>query len=254
MEYWVKHSTRNPIDVKIEIIVLANDIDAMQRLNAFADEQFVAMYEANKKAIAKLSEARKVVYEKLINTSDRPIPIPWLLPDSIDFSLSDDSKALDKHLYCMENGSFKASLSPWEQGVIEEELRKGAIAWLRNLDRKKWSLEIPYQSNGVTTSMFPDLVVVRKGKHGYEFDILEPHNPSLKDNCDKARGLAQFADAHWDSKFGKIQLIRQQRGPDGHDHFYRLDMSKVDVRDKVRGISSNDELDKIFSVYTVVEE
>jgi type III restriction enzyme len=30
MEYWVKHSTRDPIDVKIEIIVLANDIDAMQ--------------------------------------------------------------------------------------------------------------------------------------------------------------------------------------------------------------------------------
>jgi hypothetical protein len=40
------------------------------------------------------------------------------------------------------------------------------VAWLRNLDRKKWSLEIPYEVDGVTTSMFPDLVMGRLSIRG----------------------------------------------------------------------------------------
>jgi type III restriction enzyme len=43
-----------------------------------------------------------------------------------------------------------------------------------------------------------------------------------------------------------IQLIRKKRGADGNDRFYRLDMSKVNVGNKVRAISSNEELDGIF--------
>ena len=33
--------------------------------------------------------------------------------------------------------------------------------------------------------MFPDLVIVRADSHGYVFDILEPHDPSRKDNYPK---------------------------------------------------------------------
>lgn len=253
IEYWITNSKRDPIDVKIEVVVLAGDVQAMLNLNAFADEKFFELYENNKRAITRLSEARKGVYEKLVNASDRPIAMPWVLPETIDFTVSNDSIAFEKHLFCMSDGTFKASLNPWESGIIKEELQKGAVAWLRNLDRKKWSFEIPYQSGGVATSMFPDLLIVRKDKHGYVFDVLEPHDPSRKDNCDKACGLAQLAEGHWD-KFGRIQLIRQQRGDDGRDHFYRLDMSKVSIRNKVRGITSNGELDRIFSEDAVIEE
>ena len=104
--------------------------------------------------------------------------MPWVLPDSIDFYLPDDRIKFEQHLYCAEDGTFQTSLNKWESGVIDEELKNGAICWLRNLDRKKWSLEIPYEVNGVTTSMFPDLVVVRADTEGYVFDILEPHDPS----------------------------------------------------------------------------
>ena len=82
-------------------------------------------------------------------------------------------------------------------------------------------------------------------REGYVFDILEPHDPSRKDNYPKAVGLAKFAEKHWD-KFGRIQLIRLKKGVDGRDHFYRLDMGKTTVRNKVRGIISNEELDRIF--------
>ena len=65
-----------------------------------------------------------------------------------------------QHLYCSEDGTFETSLNTWEIGVITEELNNGAVCWLRNLDRKKWALEIPYEVSGVTTSMFPDLVII----------------------------------------------------------------------------------------------
>lgn len=244
-EYWIRNSTRDHIDVKVEIIVLTNDTNAMERINDFAEEEFITLYENNKRAIAKLNEARKNVYEILINASAQPIAVPWVLPDSIDFYLPDDRIKFEQHLYCAEDGTFQTSLNKWESGVIDEELKNGAICWLRNLDRKKWSLEIPYEVNGVTTSMFPDLVVVRADTEGYVFDILEPHDPSRKDNYPKAVGLAKFAEKHWD-KFGRIQLIRLKKGVDGRDHFYRLDMGKTTVRNKVRGIISNEELDRIF--------
>ncbi len=252
MEYWIRHSTRKAIDVKTEIIVLANDAKAMENLDAFAEKLFLDLFEDNRDAISCLKEERKGIYEKLIRASDHPIALQWELPDTVDFSIAEDSTTFDKHLFCFEDGSFKTSLNPWEKGVLEEELANGAVAWLRNLDRKKWSLEIPYEVDGVTTPMFPDLVIVRADKQGYVFDILEPHDPSRKDNYPKVVGLAKFADRHWD-RFGRIQLIRQKTGPDHRAHFYRLDMSKIDIMGKVRGITSNEELDRVFESDAVRE-
>ena len=48
-EYWIRNSTRDHIEVKIEIIVLTNDTDAMEKLNAYAEEKFIALYENNKR-------------------------------------------------------------------------------------------------------------------------------------------------------------------------------------------------------------
>jgi len=38
--------------VKIAIIVLANDTEAMENLNAFADTRFLDLYENNKRALS----------------------------------------------------------------------------------------------------------------------------------------------------------------------------------------------------------
>jgi type III restriction enzyme len=95
--------------------------------------------------------------------------------------------------------------------------------------------------------MFPYLIVVNKIGKDYCFSILEPHEPSLKNNCDKAKGLARFAEKY-KNVYSRIELIRRQRDKNGKKYFYRLDMSKVKIRNLVRGISSNAELDKIFNV------
>lgn len=66
-EYWIRHSTSDHIDVKKEIIVLTNDTDAMERINDYAENEFITLYEKNKRSIARLNEARKNVYERLTN-------------------------------------------------------------------------------------------------------------------------------------------------------------------------------------------
>lgn len=255
-EYWVRHAVCNYKDVKTEIIVLTNDNAAMDRIESSADKLFNDLYDTHKTAFRTLKEERKDVYRKLAQSSTTPIALDWELPPTIDFLVGEDAEILEKHLYIpSEGGDFKVSLNDWELGVIKEEMKeeKGAVAWLRNLDRKKWSLEIPYEVDGVITPMFPDLLVVRADMHGYVFDVLEPHDPSGKDNYPKAVGLAKFAEKHGEC-FGRIQLIRKAKGADRREHFYRLDMGKLSVRNMVRGVTSNAELDRIFDEEAVTEE
>ena len=252
-EYWVRHANRDHDEVKTEIIVLSNDNSAMERLDSFAEKLFSVLYDKHQPAFRKLREERRDTYRKLAMSGVTPVPLDWDLPEAIDFTIGQDAQVYERHLFVPADGStFKVDMNPWESGVLKEELAKGAIAWLRNLDRKKWSLEIPYEADGGIKSMFPDLIIVRRGTHGYVFDVLEPHDPSRKDNYPKAVGLAKFADNHGEL-FGRIQLIRKEKGADGREHFYRLDMSKLSIRKKVIGITSNTEIDRIFFNDAVTE-
>jgi len=252
IEYWTRYSERDHEEVKTEVITLTNNNESMINIEKFANEQFNNLYDEHRSSFKKLKEKRKDVYKKLAQTSPMPIAIDWELPQTIDFTLGIEPKAYEKHLYIPAEGKFKASLNNWESELINEELSNGAFAWLRNLDRKIWSLEIPYESNGIATPMYPDLIIVRTNKKGYIFDVLEPHDPSRNDNVPKAVGMAKFAEKHSDD-FGRIQLIRKKKGADKREHFCRLDMCKLNIRNKVRSVSSDTELDKIFDDNGITE-
>jgi type III restriction enzyme len=43
------------------------------------------------------------------------------------------------------------------------------------------------------------------------------------------------------------------RGPDGSEHYYRLDMSKASTRNKVRAIADNHALDELFKTDAVLQ-
>lgn len=107
MAYWIKHSTKDHIEVKVEVIVLVNDTEAMKRLNEFAENEFDRLYEANKRAISQLKESRRSIYEKLLFSSDKPVAVPWQLPNIVDFSTSADAAVYEKHLFIENNGRFK---------------------------------------------------------------------------------------------------------------------------------------------------
>ena len=227
------------------MIVLANDADFMEHMESCAQSKIHELYETYKRHIHRLPEQRREVYRRIMNATAEAVAEEWTLPETIDWTATDRDEAFERPLFIRDDGTFLAALNDWEAGLIREELANDIICWLRNVDRKRWSLAIPYEVNGSVVPMYPDIVVVRADAHGYVFDILEPHDPSRKDNCPKAVGLARFADKH-DAQFGRIQLIRRKKGIDGHEHFYRLDLAKLSIRNKVRGINNNQELDRIF--------
>ena len=185
-------------------------------------------------------------YEKLRLAAAQPQDILWHLPDSIPFRRSPKAPPYAKHLYLEDDGIFRADLGTWEAAVLAEELADPqVIAWLRNVDRQNWSLEIPYDFGGDTRPLFPDLLIVRQDGADFRFDILEPHDPSLNDNAAKARGLAEFAEKHW-QLFDRIQLIRKKKGPDGKEHYYRLDVGVAAVRKQVLAVQTDQQLNTIF--------
>ncbi|WP_337288529.1 hypothetical protein [Candidatus Methylomirabilis sp.] len=159
-----------------------------------------------------------------------------------------------RYLFNVENdGSFRTELGTWEKEVVAEELQNTkVVGWFRNLDRKPWSLEMPYRDGGTVKPMFPDLIIVRRDSKGIVFDILEPHDPSLKDNLAKAVGLAEFAEKHW-ALFSRIQMVRKKKAPTGKDSYYRLDIGREPVRKKVLRVASNNELDQVFEQEAEVE-
>jgi type III restriction enzyme len=246
MSYWQKHGGRDALDVKIEVIVLAKNHEAMVALEAHGESEFDSLYDVHKKAIGKLREQRRAYYEKLRLATAKPSEVPLHLPEAIDFRRKTTDPTWSKHLYVEESGVFRADLGSWEDGVLNLELANPkVVGWLRNLDRKPWSLEIPYSTGGEIRPMFPDFLLVRESKGDFICDILEPHDASLADNYEKAVGLAQFAEKHG-HLFGRIQLIRKGKSPSGQDHYFRLDLNKSAVRKKAAMILSNPQLDALF--------
>lgn len=245
--YWIfKHNQGlDDKDAKIEVVVLAGHNDAMQRINDWCEDKFAELYNKYRAKIGKLNDARRMEYERLSDATDRPQDIDWHLPSSVGFTVGEDSRAYDKHIYIAQDGTFQTTLNAWEHDLLLEEIGKGAYAWLRNLDRKPWSLCIPYRSAGKILPMYPDLLIVEKDGEDYSYSILEPHDPSRTDNVAKAVGLAEFADKH-QFTYNRIQLIRKKVGADRKEHFYRLDMTKVQVRNKVKAITDNAALDALF--------
>jgi len=247
MEYWkAKYQpSLEDHDAMIDVIVLAGNNDVMESINRFAQKEFFALYEKYRKKIALLPEKKRKEFEALSGTADALVDVDWILPDNVCFSLNANCVEYKNHLYVSRDGSFTTNLSTWEDELIKEELKNGAYAWLRNLDRKNWSLEIPYLDGDTIRPMYPDMLIVNKTDSGFKFSILEPHNPNLDDNVKKAKGLAEFAKKHL-AVYDRIQLIRKKMGADRREHFYRLDMSRLDVRNKVKEIVSDNDLDALF--------
>lgn len=252
MDYWQAQGDRDADEVKVEAVVLAQDHEGMKRLETFAEGEFDALYAKYKRDIARLKEPRRQHFQRLRLATSIPQTVPWALPETIDFRRSPAAPEYDRHLFLEDDGKFRADLGTWEQGILQEELADpSVIGWLRNLDRKSWSLEIPYEEAGNVKPMFPDLLIVRRDAEEFLFDILEPHDPSLKDNAAKVMGLAKFAERHW-NVFDRIQLIRKQKGTDGVERYFRLDMGNDAVRRRALAVTTNSQLDRVFDDAAVV--
>lgn len=256
--YWDAHRDRDALDVKVEVILLARSHAVMAGLEAKAETAFNALYDRHKHAIGKLKEKERVRYERLRLATAKPVEVEWRLPERIEFRRTEAAPDYERQLYLEDDGRFRADLGTWERELMAEELgTPEVVGWLRNQDRKPWSLEVPYLTGGAERPMFPDLVVVRQGDAGtgseaggYRFDILEPHDSSLADNFEKAGGLARFAERHG-HLFHRIQLIRKQPSKAGGECYVRLELNSEAVRKQVLLVTSNPQLDALFAQHAL---
>lgn len=206
--YWKKfHDHENPNATKLELIAILQQLETVPALEKFAREQFDVWWAKYRKQIQKLPVTIRQRFYALVHASGKAVVQDWELPDQI--VEKKQGEALDKHLFCDEEGKFFADLNTWEAGLLEGEMKKNDfVCWLRNADRRDYAFCVPYEMGGIRP-FYPDFAVVRKSAKGFVVDILEPHNDSYVDALPKAIGLAKFAEEHHE-EFGWLIFARKK--------------------------------------------
>lgn len=232
-------------DYKIDVIIFAANADTFAKLEKFSKSRFHELSDNYRRVIAKKFPQHKCEYEKIVADSDIITEHNFNLPEIIEFPHDKADKIFSDHLFVEKiTGTVGIKLNGWEETILkEEQQRADFICWLRNPQRAAWALRIPYrQENNEIHTMYPDFLIVRRVDSEYIVDILEPHDPTRRDNIGKSKGLAEYAKQN--SGVGRIQLIRKFG-----ENFQRLDLSKGEIREKISRISTNNELDNIFEEY-----
>src|SRR5688572_27325377 len=119
------------------------------------------------------------------------------------------STVWDKHIYVdpvTERFSMDFT-SSWERKTLEAELkRKDVVGWLRNVDRKPWSVCAPRKAGAGWRGIYPDFIVFRRTKSGVICDIVDPHLLNDKDAPARAAALAAYASKHA-ADYGRIEMM-----------------------------------------------
>ncbi|MBQ3290722.1 MAG: DEAD/DEAH box helicase family protein [Kiritimatiellae bacterium] len=248
-KYGRKYATEDDTETyKIDVILYAANDANISELCKYAEQRFHELDDRYRRYVADKDERCQLEYNSIVANGDMVSKHIFMLGQTIGNGANSDGKCYTNHLYVDDSGVAMIRLNSWEDGVVEEEEQRGDfVCWLRNVSRASWALTIPYEIDGVSKPMYPDFIIVRRdamAASGYAFDILEPHNPSLADNLQKAKGLAKYAQA--ETKFARIQLIRKIKDSSGKDKFNRLDFCKGEIRDKVLRAQTLEELNNIF--------
>ena len=243
------YSDENPNSCKIDIILFTSDSEQMVALENYAKKEFHRLCDETRLKSLNLSPANRKKYDDIVTNGDEVTAHNFTLP--VDILSIRDEGGMDwpDHLYVHpETHEAIIKLNTWEADVIEEERQHpDFVCWVRNLSRSSWGLVVPYEMEGEIKRAYPDFLIVRRNDAGgYIVDILEPHDPSRKDNLPKAKGFAKYSKKN--PQVGRFQLIRQTHDASGI-RYYRLDLAKSQVQEAVNKATTDDDLTKIFSSY-----
>ncbi len=243
-EYWrerVKAGGIIPAQAKLELHGLVAKPAVMDRLQSVSKQRIKAWLEAHESSIEDLPEGRRQAYDAVRRLAGEPEKTT--LPQTEVITVRPSETRWDRHIYVDDTGTFPCTLNKWETPVIEDALADPNVeGWLRNLDRKKWSLVIPYDFHGEIHPVYPDFLVFRRVGETLKVDLLDPHLVSLEDAAPKAAGLARYAAKHG-AAFGRIELIIYEG-----DRIRRLDLKDEDVRERVKGVTNSQHLRDLFSL------
>ena len=233
---------------KIDVIIFANDVVAMDGLHDYAKLKFHTMNDLHRRRTVSLPDRFRKKYDDIVSDGDIVSKHNFRLPETIRMRHETEGIVYSNHLFVDDSGTAIINLNSWESKVIEEEqTRDDFVCWLRNPSRGSWALCIPYEINGEKKPMYPDFLIIRQSGPDYIVDVLEPHDPTRIDNLGKAKGFAEYAREN--PGVGRIQLIKMKKDSIGNERPFRLDMSQSLVRDKISRCASMDELNNIFNEY-----
>jgi type III restriction enzyme len=241
---WWRHRVNEDATVKetakLELIALCFlEDEVLVEIEEQAQKMVQDWLKAKRATIRNLHEASRQEYDEIRRLASDPELTTVVYPPTIDAKKGE--KKWQKHLYANGGGLFPCKFNTWETKVIGIEIaRADVVGWLRNADRKGWSLTVPYLLHGEWKPLFPDFLVVRKERRNLVVDILDPHAISLEDAPAKAAGLAHFAMKHA-HEFGRIELIVV----DG-DNMKRLDLADQAVRDMVKEVKTPEHLRRLY--------
>lgn len=239
----------DPYSFKVDFILYASDDSRVEALNNWCMKRYYELKDQYRSYESKLPENLKKIFSRLISDAEPVSEHSFMIPETISPRYDKDGNKYSDHLFVdSKTGVATFKLNTWEEAVLREEQgRSDFVCWIRNIPRASWALTIPYKQNEEYAPMYPDFLIIRKDDDfTYKMDILEPHNQSLKDNLDKAKGLAHYVSRC--NKIGRVQLIRLVKISTGYK-IQRLDLNRSDVRNDVLHSNTNDDLDNLFKKY-----
>jgi type III restriction enzyme len=227
---------------RLELVALASRPDIRSELERAAQIRIRELFEARGAAIDDLPGGRRTVYTTIQGSSADPEPRAFRPPEErADFPVGEE--AWERHAYADESGEARVELgSAWEVEALRAALiGPGTVAWLRNVPRKDWAFCVPYQVGTEWRPFYPDFLIVRETGNGLRVDILDPHNPTLADAHNKAKGLAKFAADHG-HRFGRIGVVAKVG-----NELVSLDLKDQTTRERVSQADSPAALRAIFA-------
>lgn len=237
----------NPNAHKIDCILFAADDVCRAKLGEYAKKKLKNLSRRYRTTIANRSDTFRRKYREIMADSAEVSEQSFSIPENIYVREDYDGIEYENHLLAAPaTGIAKIKLNGWESELIDEEShRPGFVCWLRNPARASWALCLPYDINGEKKSFYPDFLIVRSDPaDDYVVDILEPHGNQYSDSLPKAKALAEYARV--EERVGRVQLIHKTTVAGGISKFVRLDLTDIDVRNKVLQAMSNEELNHIF--------
>lgn len=228
-----------PGSAKLELAALCRTDLPVADVKAKANSMVQEWLRTHAASIRKLSDHDRARVNEVRALAAEPQLMPLVFPPAVNVAKWDVTYG--KHLYTDSSGQFPVKLNSWERTLIEEELaRPDFIGWLRNPDRKPWSLCVPYRKGAEQRGLYPDFLVFRQEGDNLLVDILDPHLHRLDDAAPKAVGLADYAARHA-HEYGRIQIIRVEKG-----QTRRIDLTDEATRAEVRAVTTNEHLNLIF--------
>ena len=222
---------------KLEAVAFCIMPKVLTRLEKDSQELARKWLDDYQNEINALTEDRKQHYIEVRGLASDPEVVTNTYPPEIPVMRG--SKLFKNHLYVDENGLFPAEADNWESKVIEDDFQHES-GWLRNLDRKRWSLTIPYKAGGVFKGFYPDFLAARVAKGRIVIDLVDPHHTNLADAVPKAVGLASYAAKH-SPQFGRIELVRFVG-----DKAQKLDLKNEEIRTEVLGLTTKEQLERLY--------